>query len=183
MSKFTSFFWDILQTVLSAAAIFIIGYLFVFQPHQVVGNSMLPNFYDGEYLLTDKLTYRFRAPERGEVIVFKAPPDPSKDYIKRIVGLPGEKIKIERGEVSINNQALKENYLDREQSFTIASGPFLKSSQEIIVPPNDYFVLGDNRNHSSDSREWGFVPRENIIGKAFIRYWPTAKIGLIPKAE
>lgn len=174
-----SFFLDILQTVVLAAAIFVISYLFLFQPHQVIGNSMDPNFADKEYLLSDKVSYRLHLPARGDVIVFKSPPDPEKDYIKRIIGLPGEKIKIQGGKVYINGDLLKENYIPSE-SFTIP-GLFLREGHEVQVPPNSYIALGDNRNHSSDSREWGFVPRDSIIGKAFIRYWPLNEIGTIPK--
>lgn len=177
--KLVAFFFDILQTVVLAAAIFIISYLFLFQPHQVIGNSMDPNFADQEYILTDKISYRFHPPARGEVVVFKAPPDPERDYIKRIIGLPGEKIKIQGGRVFINAQVLKEEYLPPED--LAVSGSFLQEAKEIQIPNDAYIVLGDNRRHSSDSREWGPVPRQSIIGKAFLRYWPVDEIGLVPQ--
>lgn len=173
-------FWDLLQTVVMAAAIFVIGYLFVFQPHQVVGNSMIPNFDDKEYILTDKVSYRFHPPQRGDVIIFKAPPDPDREYIKRVIGLPGEKVKILGGKVYINGKELNEIYIPKDLYY-VAGGSFLREGSEIQVPEGKYFVLGDNRSHSSDSREWGFVPQESIIGRAFFRYWPTSDIGLVPQ--
>src|SRR3972149_5842868 len=94
LRKLGSFFLDILQTLVLAASIFVISWLFLFQPHQVIGSSMDPNFQDKEYLLTEKVSYRFRPPQRGDIVVFKAPPDPERDYIKRVIGLPGETIKI-----------------------------------------------------------------------------------------
>lgn len=181
LRKLGSFFIEILQTVVLAAAIFTISWLFLFQPHQVIGNSMDPNFQDEEYILTEKVSYRFRAPGRGDVIVFKAPPDPERDYIKRIIGLPGEKIKIQQGKIFINNRELKEDYLPKTNF--IAPGLFLKEGQEIQIPKGSYIALGDNRNHSSDSRDWGPVPRQNIIGKAFLRYWPLDMLSLIPKVS
>lgn len=178
LRKIVAFFLDILQTVVVAAAIFVVAYLFLFQPHQVIGNSMDPNFTDKEYILTDKVTYRFRPPQRGEVIIFKAPPDPEKEYIKRIIGLPGERIKISQDAVFINGQKLEEAYL--APNTFLAPGSFLREGGETTLPENNYFVLGDNRSHSSDSREWGFVPHDSIIGKAFLRYWPIPEIGLVP---
>lgn len=172
-----SFFLDILQTLVLAAAIFVISYLFLFQPHQVIGNSMDPNFEDQEYLLTDKISYRFHNPHRGDVIVFRSPPNPERDYIKRVIGLPGEKFKIQNGRVFINDSLLEEDYLSAGSFIT--PGPFLKDGQEIKIREDSYITLGDNRSHSSDSREWGFVPRQNIVGKAFLRYWPIEKIDII----
>lgn len=181
LKKLGSFFLDFLQTIVLAAALFVISYLFLFQPHQVIGNSMDPNFEDREYLLTDKISYRFRHPQRGEVIVFKSPPDPERDYIKRTIGLPGEKIKIQNGKVFINGVVLRENYLPAGSLTT--PGRFLRDGQEVQIPEGFYIALGDNRNHSSDSREWGFVPRENIIGRSFLRYWPIPKINLVPEVS
>lgn len=179
LRKLGSFFLDILQTVVLAASIFVISYFFLFQPHEVIGSSMDPNFTDQEYILSDKISYRFHSPERGDVIVFKSPPDPDKDYIKRIIGLPGEKIKIQGGRVFINDRLLEEKYLPAGDFSS--PGKSLREGQDVVIPQNSYIALGDNRRYSSDSRDWGFVPKENIIGKAFLRYWPPQKIGLIPK--
>ena len=176
-----SFFLDIIETVVVALAIFVVCYLFLFQPHQVKGNSMLPNFHDGEYILTDKVSYRFGEPQRGDVVVFKAPRNEEVDYIKRIIALPGEEVKVEANAVYINNNILTESYLTSE--YPTYPGTFLTEGNNVSVPADSYFVLGDNRNHSSDSREWGFIKRDGIVGRAFFRYWPFTKLGLLPKMK
>lgn len=142
---------------------------FLFQPFVVSGASMDPNFHNADYLLIDELSYRFREPERQEVIVFKYPLNPSYKYIKRIIGLPGERVEIINGEVFIirNNETVKleEDYLpektkqewNRNNNFSIELGS------------DEYFVMGDNRNNSSDSRVWGPVPKKNIVGIVFIK--------------
>lgn len=176
-----AFFLDIIETIVVALAIFVVCYLFLFQPHQVKGNSMFPNFHDGEYILTDKVSYRLGLPQRGDVIVFKAPRNEEVDYIKRIIALPGEEVKVENGKVFINNRELPEVYLPAD--FSTLPGTFMTEGFINKVPLEAYFVLGDNRDHSSDSREWGFVKRNEIVGKAFFRYWPFARFGLLPKMK
>jgi signal peptidase I len=160
------FFLDILEVVVFAIAIFLFIYLLVLQPHKIRGTSMEPNFPNGEYLLTDKVTYRFNEPERGDVIVFKAPADDDDEFIKRIIGLPGETVSIRTGNIFINNKKLAESYLP-ESIFTPA-GQFIREGTEITVPVDQYFVLGDNRQASSDSRSWGFVAKEKINGRAWV---------------
>jgi len=161
-------FLDVIETVVIALAIFVIIYLFLFQPHQVRGNSMYPNFHDADYLLTDKISYRLGTPKRDDIVIFVAPKNEDYDYIKRVIGLPGEKVGLnENNQVLIDNQILAEPYLPEET--TTYSGNFLEAGETITIPENQYFVLGDNRNHSSDSRDWGFVPKENIVGKAWLR--------------
>jgi len=177
LKKIGSFFLDIIQTVVLALAFFVIIYLFFFQPHQVKGNSMSPNFLNGEYLLTDKITYRFKEPKRTDVIIFAAPMDEDYEYIKRIIGLPGETIKVEAGHIFINGEKLEEIYLNKE--IKTQGGNFLKTGQTFLIPEGEYIVIGDNRSYSSDSREWGTVPRKNIVGKAWLRYWPLDKFGLV----
>ena len=172
-----AFFFDLIETVVMALAVFVIFYLFLFQPHQVKGSSMFPTFHDGEYILTDKFTYRLREPKRGEVIIFRAPGHEEYDYIKRIIGMPGDTIKIENNKVVINNQVLDEAYLPSD--YYTSAGNFLRSGQSVTVPEDQFFALGDNRAHSSDSREWGFVPRQNLVGRAWFRYWPPKRVGLI----
>lgn len=172
-----AFLFDIIEVVVVALAIFVVVYLFFFQPHQVNGASMDPNFHDKEYILTDKISYRFRLPERGDVVIFRAPKNRELDYIKRVIGLPGERIKIVDGQVFINGQQLPEAYL--EKNTNSYSGSFLKIGEEFLVPQDEYFVMGDNRPHSSDSREWGTVNKEDIIGKTWLRYWPPQKFGLL----
>ncbi|MDP4031039.1 MAG: signal peptidase I [Candidatus Beckwithbacteria bacterium] len=173
-------FLDFVETIVIALAIFVVVYRFLFQPHQVKGSSMYDNFHDGEYLLTDKVDYRFHSPERGDVVVFKAPQNEDYDYIKRIIALPGEQIKIESGRVFINNQTLDESgYLD--PNITTHPGAYAKEGQNLTIPSDQYFVMGDNRSNSSDSREWGPVPTFNIVGRAWVRYWPINELGVVDK--
>lgn len=171
------FFMDIVEVVVISLSIFIVVYLFLMQPHQVKGSSMFPTFVDGEYLMTDKITYKRRLPERGEVIVFKAPMNESIDFIKRIIGLPGDRVMVRDTHVYLNGQLLNEPYLPSE--YVTLGGQFMPEGKEIVVPPNNYITFGDNRSHSSDSREWGPVPFENIIGRGFFRYWPPNRFWLI----
>ena len=178
LRKIYSFFVDILQTLLLAAAVFLVVYVFLFRPFQVNGNSMHPNFFDKEYVLTNIISLRFEDPKIGDVIVFKAPLDSDKDYIKRVIATPGDKVLIKNGSVYLNGKTLDESsYLNA--SIKTNAGSFLKEGQEVIAAKDEYFVLGDNRPYSSDSREWGFVPRESIIGESFFVYWPLKSMGLI----
>lgn len=132
---------------------------------------MFPNFHDKEYVLTNLISLRFGPVVKGDVIVFKAPPDPEKDFIKRIIGVPGDTVMVQGGNVYVNGQQYDESsYLN--PSVRTFGGTFLKDNDTITVPTGEYFVMGDNRPYSSDSREWGFVPAGNIIGKSFFVYWP-----------
>ncbi|OGD54092.1 signal peptidase I [Candidatus Beckwithbacteria bacterium RBG_13_35_6] len=177
-----NFFLDFLQTIVTALSIFVIIYLFLVQPHQVKGNSMYTplatSFNNGEYILTNKIGYRFEQPQRNEVIVFKAPLNEEYDYIKRIIAIPGDMVKINQGQIYLNSQLLDESSYLPANTYTQA-GYFLKEGEELSIPTDKYFVLGDNRAHSSDSREWGLVSRNSIVGKAWFRYWPISKIGVI----
>lgn len=179
-------FWaviiDIVETLVVAAAIFVIVYLFLLQPHQVKGASMKPNFHDGEYILTDKISYRFNQPNRGDVIIFKSPTDPDVDFIKRIIGLPGEKIKISDGKIVIINDQNKNGFTLTEPykiNGPTSGGKEAPQNTEVKIGENQYFVLGDNRLESFDSRSWGNLPKANIIGKAWLRYWPLNKFGFV----
>lgn len=170
-----TFFIDTFQTILLAASIFLVIYIFLFRPFQVSGESMYPTFKDGEYILTNLISLRFDDPKRGDVIVFIAPPDAEKDYIKRVIGLPGESIELENGFVYINGQKLDESaYLGSD--VRTYGGAFLKDDQALTIPQGDYFVMGDNRPASSDSREWGFLSRSKVIGKSFFVYWPITNM-------
>lgn len=152
---------EILQTALISLGIFFFVYIFLVQPHRVKGESMVPNFGDGELLLTEKVTYRLYRPQRGDVIVFQAP-GRKVDFIKRVIGLPDEEIKVENGSIYINGQKLDEPY---ETQFT-------EGTLKLTVPQNEYFVLGDNRGASSDSRSFGSIKKNTIRGKAWLVYWP-----------
>lgn len=182
-----TFLLDVLETVAIALAIFVISYIVAFQPHKVQGDSMLPYFHNGDFLLTDKLTYRFREPARGEVVIFKYPKDPRYDYIKRIIALPGEKIKIEDNKITVYNAShpqgitLKESYLG--MSIITLGKKFIPDGVTIEIPQDSYIALGDNRTSSSDSRDWGPVTRDKIIGRAFFRYWPLQSLSFVAKAQ
>jgi signal peptidase I len=171
------FFLDITQTVVTSLAIFLMIYLFVGRPHQVSGQSMYPNFHNGDYILTNMIGYRFSLPERGDVVVFAAPASPGDEYIKRIIGIPGDRIALRGDRVYLNGELEPDSFLP--SNFTTAPGRFLSEGQEVTVPQDQYFVLGDNRGASSDSRAWGFVPRNKIVGKAFFRYWPVSAMGKV----
>lgn len=160
-----------------SASFFVIVYLFLMQPHQVKGSSMFPTFKDGEYVLTDKVTYKRRAPQYGDVVVFRAPINENFDFIKRVIAVPGDRIMIQGGKMYINDKELDEFYLPPE--FTTSAGQFLREGEPYVIPEGSIFAVGDNRGHSSDSRDWGPVPYQNIVGRAFFRYWPTDKMGLV----
>jgi signal peptidase I len=168
--------WEFIESIVFALAIFAIVYLFLFQPNQVKGKSMHPTFEDNEYILTDKVTFRMRSPKYNDIVVFKSPKNEEVDFIKRIIGTPGDKVRISGGKVYLNGEELLENYLP-VSAFT-PSGNFAREGVEVVVPDNQYFVLGDNRTGSSDSREWGFVKREEFIGKVFFRYFPFNRFGV-----
>ncbi len=179
LNKTVTFVSDFLETIVVALSIFVVVYLFLVQPHEVKGSSMEPNFHNNEYILTDKISYRFRKPARGEVVIFKSPKNPEVDYIKRIIALPGERVKIKDGYVYINEEKLNEYYLD--SSTNLFPGSSMQEGVEIVIPEGEFLVLGDNRPHSSDSREFGPISQDLIIGHAFIRYWPLSQLGFIPK--
>jgi signal peptidase I len=159
---------EVIETIVLTVLMFLV-IRFAVQNFNIEGHSMEPNLHDQELILVDKWTYLFRAPARGDVIVFIAPPQPSQDYIKRVIGVPGDVITIQNTTVIVDGVALKETYVDpKNQGATFEDKPIFN----MVVPPNDYFVLGDNRANSSDSRVWGFVPKQNIIGRAALVYWP-----------
>lgn len=178
LRRIYTFLIDIVQTLLLAAAVFLVVYVFLFRPFQVNGDSMYPTFLDKEYILTNIIALSFSQPKRGEVIVFKAPEDPEKDFIKRIIGVPGDQVMVKDGEVFLNGQKLNEgSYL--KSDVRTYGGRTLKDGETLTVPQDSFFVMGDNRGYSSDSREWGFVSKKDIIGKSFFVYWPPDKMGII----
>ncbi len=169
---------DLLQTVLLAASIFLVIYIFLFRPFQVSGDSMYPTFKNGEYILTNLLAVRTNGIHRGDVIVFIAPPDREKDFIKRVIGIPGDSVLLKGGFVYLNGNKLNESvYLGSD--VRTYGGSFLKDNQPYTVPDGNYIVFGDNRPFSSDSREWGLLPKNMIIGKSFFVYWPVNHTRLI----
>lgn len=170
---------EIIETVVLTLLMFLIIRLAV-QNFNIDGMSMEPNLHDQELVLVDKWSYLIHPPNRGDVIVFVAPPQPSQDYIKRIIGLPGDVITIQDTKVVVNNQPLDERYIDPHRQGN-PYGPITN----LVVPDNAYFVLGDNRGGSSDSRDWGCVPSKNVIGRAALVYWPLGKDnnGLLPNVS
>lgn len=178
LRKIYSFLLDSVQTFLIAAAVFLVIYVFLFRPFEVKGESMYPNFYDKEYVLTNLISLRLQDPKVGDVLVFKAPPDPEKDYIKRVIAIPGDTVSIKDGLVYVNGKQLDESgYLS--STVKTYSGAFLADGETITVPKDEYFVMGDNRVYSSDSREWGFVKKSELIGNSFFVYWPLNRMRLI----
>ncbi len=173
--------FDFLQSIVVVMAIMVMIYLFIMSPQEIKGASMEPSFFNGEYILTNKVLYKLREPRRGDVIIFKSPSNPEIDYIKRIIGLPGDTVSLKDNTIHVNGVAVDEPYL--RPATAIFGGSYLAENEEVIVPEGEYFVLGDNRPHSADSREFGPVPLEDFIGKAFLRYWPSSKLGIIPQPD
>jgi signal peptidase I len=169
---------DIMQTFLMAASIFLVIYIFILRPFQVSGESMFPTFKDKEYILTNLIGLRFNSPKRGDVIVFKAPPDNEKDFIKRVIGLPGDKILLKDGFIYLNGKLFDESsYLASD--VRTYGGAFLKEGEEFTVPDGNFFVMGDNRPYSSDSREWGLLKISDVIGTSFFVYWPVNTMRIV----
>ena len=159
---------DILFAVITAILIV----LFVVQPVKVEGTSMLPRIVDQERIFVNRFIYHFADIQRGDIVVFWYPKDSSKSFIKRVIGLPGDIVRIEQGKVLVNGRPLGETYLDPRYLDHHSYPPER-------IPSDHYFVLGDHRNSSNDSRNWGLVPRRNIYGKAIFRYWPVSRLGSI----
>ncbi len=165
---------DTIQTFLMALAVFLVIYFFIARPFQVSGDSMFPTYKDKEYIFTNIVGLKLGHLSRGDVIVFKAPIDPTKDFIKRVIGLPGDTVELKNGSVYINGSKLDEsNYLSSDVKTT--GGNYLAENVTKQIPKGEVFVLGDNRPFSSDSREWGLLNESAIIGKSFFVYWPISE--------
>ncbi len=176
MRNLFSFIWEIVKIVVIALLIVVPIRYFLFQPFFVKGQSMEPNFEDGDYLLIDEFSYKFRNPQRGEVIVFKYPNDLSQRYIKRIIGLPGETVDIKEGKLTVYSGA-GTKVLD--ESAYLPQYDYTPGDVQITLDEKEYFVLGDNRGASADSRRWGSLPQEDIIGRVFFRAFPLAALSRI----
>lgn len=164
-------FWEEFLKLLAIAVLVVIPFrLFIAQPFVVDGASMVPTFENGEYLVVDELTYHFRGPERGSVLIFKYPKDPKKYFIKRVIGLPNEKVLIENGKVTIINSKNPEGFTLEEGYVTLPK----EDTASYELGNDEYFVLGDNREGSADSRFWGPLPEKNIIGRPIFRLWPLS---------
>ncbi|MDD2696592.1 MAG: signal peptidase I [Candidatus Pacebacteria bacterium] len=180
MKSFFVFIWEIAKIVIIALVIVLPIRSIVFQPFFVKGDSMTPNFENGDYLIVDEISYKIRDPQRGEVIVFKYPNDTSQRYIKRIIGLPGETVQVENGQIVVYNE---EGGKILQESEYLSPSVFTPGDTRITLGENEYFVLGDNRAASSDSRRWGSLPKEDIIGRALLRAWPLAALAKIEVPE
>ena len=186
---------EIIETIILSLLLFI-GIQFAVQTYQVEGASMYPTLAQGQYLLVNKVIYRhlsvgetvdisahkggesqgsrifpFQPPQHGEVVVFNAPDDPTRDFVKRVMGVPGDTVEIRNGRTYVNGKRLQEDYAELDD---------FDEMEEFIVPANSYFVMGDNRRQSNDSRDWGPVPLEHIVGRAWVRYWPPHEIRVFP---
>ncbi len=171
MRNILAFIWETLKIVAIALLIVIPIRYFLFQPFFVKGQSMEPNFESSDYLIVDEISYRFRNPARGEVVVFRNPQDQGQRFIKRIIGLPGETVELKEGRVMISKNSEK-FFLDESAYLPIFVPTNPRIFENITLKKDEYFVLGDNRTNSSDSRVFGSLPRENIIGRVVFRAWP-----------
>ena len=165
-----AWFRDLMLSVLIAVLVI----LFLYRPVKVEGTSMMPSLFDQERLFINQFSYKFGlgSIQRGDTVVFWFPDDRTKSYIKRVIGLPGDTVAVQDGYVLVNGKKLLENYIPREYRDDRPYPP-------TVVPPHDYFVLGDHRDTSNDSRAWGFVPQSYIYGKAVFVFWPPDKIGSV----
>ncbi len=172
--------WELTRFVLIAVAIVVPIRLFIAQPFIVSGSSMVPTFEDKNYLVVDEISYKFNEPKRGDVIIFIYPdPNPKNDkkfFIKRIIGLPKETVDIDNGVITITSESHKDGFV-LDQPYVAHQAPGTTHHQ---LKEDEYFVMGDNRNASSDSRSWGPLPKENIVGRAWLRLWPLNKIDVFP---
>lgn len=173
-----AFIWETVKIVVISLAIILPIRYFLVQPFFVKGASMESNFQDGDYIFVDEISYDFHNPNRGDVVIFRYPLDQTQFFIKRVIGLPGETVEVKDNKVIIYNQAHPEGFTLQE--------PYLDPGQETLgtlrmkLDGNEYFVMGDNRLQSSDSRRWGPVNRALITGRAFIRLWPVSRVAKIP---
>lgn len=186
---------EIIETIILSLLLFV-GIQFAVQTYQVEGASMRPTLTQGQYLLVNKVVYRhlnlgvdaegavmenqfsedslifpFHPPQHGEVVIFNFPNDPSRDFVKRVIGVPGDTVEIRGGRTFVNGEQLQESYASLDE---------YDEMDAYKVPPNAYFVMGDNRRQSNDSRDWGTVPLEYIVGRAWVRYWPPHQISIFP---
>lgn len=174
--KKENFFKEIIKLSLIAILIVAPIRIFIAQPFIVSGASMQPTFDNNQYLIVDQLSYRFKSPNRGEVIIFRYPNNPSTFFIKRVIGLPNETIEMQSGKLTIKNDSLPEGFLIDESYIREETD----DTFTVKLDDDEYFVLGDNRKHSSDSRVWGPLEKHFIVGKAFVRLFPLDKIKLNP---
>jgi len=176
--KSDSFIKEIIKVLLIALIVVLPVRILIAQPFIVSGSSMDPTFENGDYLIVDQLSYRFGDPERLDVVIFKYPKDPNKFFIKRIIGLPGETVSINNGSVSINSDNMEEMVLN--EKYVVHTR---KDTVTVFLEEDEYYVMGDNRSASLDSRSWGPLPSENVVGKAMVRLLPISKFNIAPGSD
>lgn len=175
--SFGLFLWDLIKIFLLAMLIILPVRTFLAEPFMVSGSSMVPNFHDRDYLIVDRLSYRLHEPQRGDVVVLKFPKDVSQYFIKRIVGLPGETIKCEQGKVVVGKVS-QDKIVVLEESYIPSKSSTQNCRPKQVLGSNEFFVLGDNRLASSDSRVWGVLPKDDIVGRVWLRVFPLSGFGL-----
>lgn len=183
LNKIGMWLLDAIQVIGISALTILILHVYVFQPNEVSGKSMYPYLEDKDRIITEKVTYRLNEPQRGDIVVFKYPLNKKEEFIKRIIALPNEELELKNSLITIYNtnnpkgMIIEEKYLPTN---TVTNGrAFLTEGKRVKVPANHYFVMGDNREGSSDSRQWGFITREDIVGRAVIRIWPANTFSLL----
>lgn len=176
LKRLGKFFLDMAEVVFFAIGIFFFVYLLVMRPHKISGESMMPNYPDSEYLLTEKVSYYKNDPKRGDVVVFK-PPVSEDEFIKRVIALPGETVSVTNCRIFVNGDPLEESYIPHDMCTT--GGAYLQEGEVITVPDGEYVVIGDNRPHSYDSRNWGPITKKDITGRAWVIYWPINSAGVV----
>jgi len=174
---------ELVQVGVLALVLFLVIHLAV-QPVRVIGSSMYPTVSDQDYLIATTIDYRFHPPQRGDIVILRDPYDPSLDFIKRVVAVPGDHLLIKNAHVFIDGRLLQEPYINPQEQWTVntswpASGT--ADPQGVVVPASDYFVMGDNRNHSSDSRSFGFITRSSIEARGWLRVLPLPQVGTIDR--
>jgi signal peptidase I len=171
------FYHEWIEPLIAAGILALLIRTFLVQPFKIPTGSMRPTLIESDRILVNKLLYRFRDPQRGDIIVFKYPPDQKRDFIKRLIAIGGETVEIKRGDIYINGEELTDpEIIDSLYYYNKEDWAFGASGQVLEVPEGNYFVLGDNSVNSSDSRNWGFVPRKNVVGRAFFTYWPLSRL-------
>lgn len=181
LSRIGTFLRETGKTLVVSLVIVWIVRSFIVQPFYVRGASMEPNFEDHEYLIINEVSYRFNEPERGDVVVFRYPLNPSEFFIKRVIGLPNETVAVESGRIVIKNDAWPEGRLLEEPY--LPAGTATHGEVRLTLGSDQYYVLGDNRASSSDSRRWGPLKRSHIVGKTWLRGWPVSRLGIIEAPE
>lgn len=174
--KRENFFTELLKFALVAVVIVVPVRLFIAQPFIVSGASMVPTFQNGQYLIVDELSYRVSNPDRGDIIIFKYPKDPTQYFIKRVIGTPGETVRIMHSVVSVKDTS--GTWKDLAEPYIVNKGN--GGDMEVTLGPDEFFVMGDNRPESSDSRVWGILPRDNIVGRALVRLLPLQTLSIFP---